>query len=315
MSELRKAIEEYLALRRSLGAQLRGADSALQKFATFAENEGASHVTIDLALRWARQCHGKAPDTWAWRLQMVRGFASWHSVSDLRTEIPPQDLLPYHYRRKPPYIYRDEEIERLVVAARKLPSSKGLRGSTYSTLFGLLAVTGMRLGETLALDQEDVNLDERVLTIRMTKFRKSRLVPLHESTCERLAVYTEERDRRILRPATDAFFVSEQGTRVTHWAARYNFAQVSRHVGLRAPVKGRRHGHGPRLHDMRHRFVARTLVDWYRAGIDVEREMPRLATYLGHGHVNETYWYLEAVPELLQLATQRLVKGRKEVDP
>jgi integrase len=149
----------------------------------------------------------------------------------------------------------------------------------------------------------------------MTKFRKSRLVPLHESTGKMLVDYAKERDRIFLRLATVAFFVSERGIRITHWAARYNFAQVSRNVGLRVPVKGRRHGHGPRLHDMRHRFVTRTLVDWYRAGIDVEREIPRLATYLGHVHANETYWYLAAVPELLELATQRLVESGKEIDP
>lgn len=315
MSELRKALEEYIALRRCLGARLRGVDSALRKFIAFAENEGASHVTIDVALRWAIQCNGKDPATSASRLQMVRGFAAWHSVSDSRTEIPPKNLLPHRYRRKTPYIYSDEEIEKLVLSARYLPSSTGLRGPTYSTLFGLLAVTGMRLCEALALNREDVDLQEKILTIRMTKFHKSRLVPIHESTCEILAAYAEERDRVFLRQVTGAFFISERGTRVTHWAARYNFAKVSRSIGLRAPVKGRRHGHGPRLHDMRHRFVARTLVDWYRAGIDVERELPRLATYLGHAHVNDTYWYVEAVPELLELATERLVNGRKEMDP
>jgi len=315
MSDLRKALEEYIALRRCLGARLRGVDSALRKFVAFAENEGASYVTIDLALRWVRQCNGKDPATSASRLQMVRGFATWHSISDSRTGIPPKGLLPHRYRRKTPYIYSDEEIEKLVLAARKLPSSKGLRGPTYSILFGLLAVTGMRLCEALALDREDVDLKERVLAIRLTKFRKSRFVPIHESTCEILAAYAEKRDRIFLKLVTDAFFISEQGTRVTHWATRYNFAKVSRNVGLRVPIKGRRHGRGPRLHDMRHRFVARTLVDWYRAGIDVERAIPRLATYLGHVHANETYWYLEAVPELLELATQRFVNGRKEIRP
>jgi integrase len=315
MSELRQAFEEYLALRRSLGARLRGVDSALRKFVTFVESEGSSYITTDLALRWAMQSHTKEPATWASRLQMVRGFAVWHSANDPRTDIPPKGLLPHRYRRKPPYIYTDGEIEKLLLVARDLPCSTGLRGATYSTLFGLLAVTGMRLNEALALDRDDVDLDEGLLTIRMTKFRKSRLVPIHESTCEMLADYADDRDRIVRRPATAAFFVSQRGTRITQWAAEYTFAKVSRNVGLRAPVKGRRHGHGPRLHDMRHRFVARTLVDWYRAGIDVEREIPKLATYLGHVHANETYWYLEAVPELLELATQRLVKGRKEIDP
>jgi integrase len=172
----------------------------------------------------------------------------------------------------------------------------------------------MRVSEVLALDREDVNLKEGILMIRRTKFGKSRLVPLHESTRQVLAGYARARNQVVRRPTNVAYFVSEGGTRVTQWSTRYNFAKVSREVGLRPPVKGRRHGHGPRLHDMRHRFAARTLVDWYRAGVDVEREIPKLSTYLGHVHVNDTYWYIEAVPELLELATRRLER-RKEVQP
>ena len=170
----------------------------------------------------------------------------------------------------------------------------------------------MRVSEALAFDREDVNLDEGILKIRRTKFGKSRFVPVHESTRQVLADYTCERERVVRQPTTDAFFLSERGTRVTEWATRYNFAKVSREIGLRPPEKDRRHGHGPRLHDMRHRFAVRILVGWYRAGVDVEREIPKLATYLGHVHVNETYWYLEAVPELLELATRRLER-RAEV--
>lgn len=315
MSQLRKALEEYIALRRSLGTKLQGVDSGLRKFVSFAESEGAIHITADLALRWARQSNGREPGTWAGRLQMVRGFATWRSATDPQTEIPSKGLLPFRYRRKPPYIYSDEEIERLLTAARKLPSSKGMRGATYSTLFGLLAVTGMRLSEALALEREDIDLGEGIVTIRLTKFHKSRLVPIHESTRRALSDYAEQRDRVFPRPICPAFFVSDVGSRPTCWAAEYNFAKVSQEVGLRKPMERHRHGHGPRLHDMRHRFAARTLVDWYRAGLDVEREMPRLATCLGHVHVNETYWYLEAVPELLELATQRLVNADKEIDP
>ncbi len=172
----------------------------------------------------------------------------------------------------------------------------------------------MRISEALALDKEDVDLEEGVLRIRQSKFRKSRFVPVHVSTRDVLADYAKERDRIFPRPKSIAFFVSERGTRVTQWAARDNFAIVSREIGIRFRTPGRRVGHGPRLHDMRHRFAARTLVDWYRAGIDVEREIHKLSTYLGHVHVNETYWYLEAVPELLELATQRLMEENKEVD-
>jgi len=312
MSGLRGAVEEYLALRQRLGAKLRGVDSRLRTFAAFAEHERAAHVTVDLALRWAQQSTGNELATVAARLQMVRGFARWRRVTDPRTEVPPKDLLPARYHRKRPYLYSDEEVGTLLQAARHLPSSVGLRGLTYSTLFGLLVVTGMRVSEAVALDREDVNLHDGILAIRRTKFHKSRLVPVHASTREVLRDYAAKRDRALPRRTTAAFFVSEKGTRVSQWAAGYTFVKVSGQIGLRPPIRGHRYGHGPRLHDLRHRFAARTLVDWYRSGVDVERELPRLATYLGHVHVNETYWYLEAVPELLELATQRLLGGRKE---
>ena len=180
---------------------------------------------------------------------------------------------------------------------------KGLRALTYTTLFGLLAVTGMRVNEVLHLDKPDVDLDQGVLTIRRTKFGKSRHVPVHLSTVGRLKEYAEKRDLVVRKPASQAFFLSE-------WIARYTFAKLSQQLGFRRKAKG--HGRGPRLHDMRHRFAAHTLVRWYRQGLDVERELPKLATYLGHVHINETYWYLEAVPELLQLATDRLLDSGKE---
>jgi integrase/recombinase XerD len=314
MSTLREASEQYLQLRRDLGCKLHGAGCLLQNFVDFAEREGASHVTTDLALRWAQQPSGVQPVTWASRLRVVRRFAVWLSASDRRTEVPPPGLLPGRYLRKRPYIYSDAEIRDLVRTAGQLASAAGLKGRTYATIFGLLAVTGMRVSEVLALDREDVDLEEGILRIRRTKFGKSRLVAVHDSTREVLAEYARERDRVVRRPAAPAFFLSEGGRRVMGWSARYNFAKVSREVGLRAPTANRRHGRGPRLHDMRHRFAVCTLLEWYRAGLDVEREIPKLATYLGHVHANETYWYLEAVPELLELAAHRL-ESLKEVEP
>ena len=314
MSQLREAAEQYLRLRRDLGCQLREAGRLLHDFLAFAEREGASHITTDLAIRWAQRPAGVQPVTWALRLRVVRRFAVWLSATDRRTEVPPDGLLPGRYVRRRPYIYSDAEIADLVETAGRLTSAARLKGRTYATIFGLLAVTGMRVSEVLALDREDVDLGEGVLRVRRTKFGKSRLVAVHDSTCQALADYARARDRVVHRPATTAFFLSEGGDRVTGWAARYNFAKVSREIGLRAPAGGRRHGRGPRLHDMRHRFAVCTLLRWYRSGVDVEREIPKLATYLGHVHVNETYWYLEAVPELLGLAARRLA-GPEEVEP
>ena len=313
MSTLRQAAEQYLQLRRDLGCKLRETGRLLEDFVAFAERKGAPHVTTDLALHWAQQPAGVQPATWASRLRIVRRFALWLSAADRRTEVPLAGLLPGRYVRRRPYIYSDAEIKDLVRAAGQLASAAGLRGRTYATLFGLVAVTGMRISEVVALDREDVDLDEGILRIRRTKFGKSRLVAVHDSTRQVLAEYARERDRIVRRPAAPAFFLSEGGDRVTACAARDNFAKVSREVGLRAPTAGR-HGRGPRLHDMRHRFAVCTLLRWYRAGIDVEREIPKLATYLGHVHVNETYWYVEAVPELLELAARRLERP-EEVEP
>ena len=314
MSKLRETSEQYLQLRRELGYKLRGPGRLLRNFVAFAERESVDHVTTNLALRWAQQPPSAQPATWAARLGVVRRFTVWLSASDRRTEVPPAGLLPGRFRRQRPYIYSDAEIQNLVRAAGRLPSTTGLKGRTLSTIFGLLAVTGMRVSEALALDREDVDLKEGVLRVRRTKFGKSRLVAVHESTCQILADFARQRDRVVQRPATAAFFLSEKRGRVTEWTARYNFAKVSREVGLRGPTTNCRHGRGPRLHDMRHRFAVCTLLGWYRAGIDVEREIPKLATYLGHVHVNETYWYIEGVPELLELATRRL-ESPKEMKP
>jgi integrase len=224
-------------------------------------------------------------------------------------------LVGQRYRRKPPQRFRDHEIAALIQRAAALVSAKHLRGRTYATLFGLLAVTGLRINEALHLDRSDVDLDTGVLLIRRTKFGKSRLVPIHATTTEALRVYGDARDRALKTWTTPAFFLSERATRITEWSARYTFAVISRAIGLRSPTHGGRHGHGPRIQDLRHRFAAETLIRWYRAALDVDRELPKLSTYLGHVHTADTYWYLEAIPELVQLAADRLASTPLEVTP
>jgi integrase len=306
VKRLEHALKDYLRIRRRLGFLLREPETSLRDFVAFLRAQRASYISTALALRWATQPTQVQPATWACRLSMVRRFAIWLSAFEPRTEIPPTGLLPYRYRRTLPYIYGDEEITRLLRGTQHLPSYKGLRARTFTTLFGLLVATGMRVNEALSLDRPDVELDRGILYIRRTKFGKSRYVPVHFSTVDALKHYARARDRLFPVPVTPAFFISERGSRVPDWVARYTFAKVSQQVGLRPSATG--HGRGPRLHDMRHRFAVCTLVRWYRAGLDVERELPKLATYLGHVHVNDTYWYLEAVPELLQLATDRLIQ-------
>jgi integrase len=312
MSTLRDAIESYLALRRGLGSQLRDPARRLRHFADFLEGEAADVVTTELALRWATAAAGVTAATWAQRLGDVRRFATWLSATDPRTEVPPHGLLPYRYLRSPSYIYSNDEIDRIVQEATRLPSPLGLRALTYSTLFGLLASTGLRLGEAIALDRDDVDTRAGVLAIRHAKFGKSRFVPTHDSTSRALQRYARQRDSLVANPLSPAFLLAEGGARLTQDSARYNFVVVSRAIGLRRPGHGRHYGHGPRLHDMRHRLAVSTLVRWYREGRDVERELPKLSTYLGHVHVADTYWYLQGVPELLQRATERATSPRED---
>jgi integrase/recombinase XerD len=307
MSKLRQALHEYLAVRRALGFRLKEQARELHNFVDFAEEEKASFITRDLALRWATQSPHAQPVSWAIRLGFVRRFAEYRSATDLRTEIPPPGFLPHRYRRKPPYVYSEEEIQKLIEAAKQLRSPRGLRATTFSTLFGLLAVVGMRISECLTLDQQDVDLAEGILHIRHSKFGKSRLVPLHPSTRDVLKHYATLRDRTFQRPKDTSFFVSERGKRLSGSYVHDTFLKLSRRIGLRGP----RARHGPRIHDLRHGFAIRTLLQLYRKGADVERALPVLATYLGHVGVASTYWYLTATPELLRLASGRL--DRKEV--
>lgn len=302
MSELQTALKDYLAVRRQLGFRLRDEESLLAKFILFIEQRGASFITIDLALSWAMQPKNVLPAWWAKRLSMVRGFAQYLRGGDTRTEIPPQGLLPHRYRRRSPYIYGDEQIRQLIESAQQLPSRIGLRPYTYSTLFGLIAVTGMRMLESIRLKCEDVDLKKGILAINDTKFGKSRLVPINGSTQRALKQYERQRNQIYPNPLYPSFFLSDQGGWLTGWIVRHTFVKLSRQIGLRALSDS----HGPRLHDFRHTFAVRTILNWYRSGIDVEPQIPRLATYLGHTHVSDTYWYLSAVPELMQIAAMRL---------
>lgn len=310
MSPLREALTQYVAVRRALGTQLREPAVTLGHFVEFLEREGAEFITLDLALRWATKPHGVQHATWARRLTGVRRFAAWLRATDPRTQVPPSRLLDGRRPRHQSHIFTDQETAQLMAAASRLSSPKGLRGHTYTTLIGLLATTGLRPGEALALQCADVDLRHGILCIRQTKFGKSRFVPVHESTRAALAGYATRREACGGRDPHDTFFVSERKRRLPSCTARRTFARLSCAVGLRAMTARRRFGRGPRLQDFRHTFATRTLVAWYRAEVDVERELPTLSTYLGHVDVAHTYWYISAVPELLQLATERLCERR-----
>jgi integrase/recombinase XerD len=303
MNTLRQAVQEYFTLRRSLGFKLRDAGKLLQAYVKFMEEQRAPYITTKLALAWAQQPSAVQPAEWARRLSVVRIFARHRSATDPRTQIPPEGLLPYRPKRARPYLYSAQEIRCFLRAALSLPARGGLRPWTYHCLFGLLSVTGMRIGEARNLELQDVDLRTGVLTIRSGKFGKSRLIPIHASTRRVLADYLARRDRRwAARPVSSYVFLSNWGNQLDGGEIHRTFYALSRQIGLR----GRSDSHGPRLHDMRHRFAVMTLLRWYRSGKDVERKLPYLSAYLGHVHVSDTYWYLSAWPELMREAMSRL---------
>ncbi|MEI8702936.1 tyrosine-type recombinase/integrase [Mesorhizobium sp. ISC15] len=305
MSRLRTALERYVGMRQGLGYKYHGPARRLSDFVTFMEARGAETVTTALAMKWVTLI-GRQP-SWSIRLTDVRCFAQHLAHFDPMTEVPPRDAVS-PARRAKPYIYNDAEITALLAAALSLPPANALRRWTYHCLFGLIAVAGLRHSEALDLRRDDVDLDQGILTIRETKFGKSRLVPLHATTVAVLSDYAARRDAHLVAPRSPYFFVAEQGGRLLHQYVHRVFWQLSRQIGLRQ--RGQRNG--PRIHDLRHRFAVQALTNWYRAGEDVERELPVLSTFLGHANVRDTYWYLSAAPELMTHAA-RLLDERWEV--
>jgi integrase len=272
----------------------------LEGFVEFLERAGAQRISTELALEWARLPVHAHPHYWRQRLGVARGFARHLATIDPASEVPSKDLLPGHRPRIAPYIYTDEEIAALIAAARRLRPP--LRAARHQTLIGLLAVTGIRPGEALGLDRQDVDLRHGVLHVRAGKQKKQREIPLHDTTTSALREYGRRRDARFPTPSTPAFFISARGRRLARSELNQTFTKLIREVGL----EGRGARARPRPHDLRHAFAVRTLLEWQQAGEDIDRRMPLLSTYLGHVDPASTYWYLEAVPELLELISRRL---------
>lgn len=304
MSTLREALTEYISMRRALGYKLRMPANALPKFVSFLEEKQASFITTSLALEWAQQPATAQASLWAQKLGWVRGFALYRSASDNRTEIPPFSLLPHKAKRVRPYLYTDIEIQQLLQAALELEDASEIRRRTLYCVLGLLAVSGMRVNEALKLKVTNIDFDAEVLTVEDAKFGKSRLIPLHASTRKALSEYKCLRDEFLGNRKSQFFFINNVGNRLDDGTLRRIFYLLSRQVGLRKANAN----HGPRLLDLRHRFAVRTMLNWYQNGEDVERRLPVLSTFLGHVHVNDTYWYLSAYPELMGEAVMRLEK-------
>ncbi len=300
--DLLHSAQEYLALRRALGFRLYHETWLLPDFVGFLTAHDSAFITTDLAVQWAQQPADASARWCAKRLAVIRCFARHQRAFDPRTEIPSPDLIPYRANRRHPHLYTQAEIAALMRGARTLRPA--VMAATYETLLGLLAITGMRVGEALALDDGDVDWGRSLIQVRHAKFHKARLVPLHASALAALRGYVARRDRLCVRLGP-WLFTSTVGTRVIH----QNFLHVFRRLVGRAGL-GDSRASRPRLHDLRHAFAVDTLRDWYRSGIDVERRLFSLSTYLGHVSPTSTYWYLTATPDLLALAGKRLERWR-----
>jgi integrase/recombinase XerD len=306
MSPLRSALRDYLTIRRQLGFKLEQDGRMLESFVDFLEEAGAAQITTGLALAWARRSGEAHSYHCRQRLSVVRSFARHLATIDPDSEVPPEDLLPAHRRRATPHIYSPVEIAALMGAARKL--TPPLRAASFETVIGLLAASGVRIGEALALERDDVDLKEGALHVRTAKRNSAREVPLHASTTEALRRYARLRDRRRPKPQTPAFFLGARGERLMVRTFECTFRKLIQETGLEGRGARRR----PRPHDLRHTFAVLTLLDWYRTEEDVDRKMPLLSTYLGHVSPSSTYWYLQAAPELLELVSGRLDRLQTE---
>ncbi|MFE3646118.1 tyrosine-type recombinase/integrase [Streptomyces sp. NPDC059169] len=310
MTDLHQAVEDYLRLRRSLGHQMAEAAYLLPDFVRFMNSRGEQTVTVAAALDWVKTREPEVITTVSpRRITAVRGFTRYLSGIDPETEVPPLGLVPYNQRRGQIFLYSDADIAAIMTAAKEtIPQP--LRAATYHTLIGLLAASGLRIGEAIKLDRDDVDWTEGVLHIRESKFGKSRLVPLQDSTTNALREYDTLREGLMPRPKDAAFFISLTGKRLIYACVHPVFRALvdTAGVGLDAP-------HRPRIHELRHTFAVRTLLHWYRTEDNVQAKIPSLSTYMGHREPACTYWYLSAAPELLALAAARRDGVRRAARP
>jgi len=303
VKSLQISVRNYLAMRRALGFKLQRHEAHLIDFVGFMRRHHARRITGKWMVQWVRENPSTDPCYQGLRFGAVRTFAIYHSTIDPRTEVPPADLMPRTRGSNRFYLYSDEEIQRLLAETLmyRVGATSISRWVRY-TLYGLLSVTGLRIGEALRLNVADVDLDQGILTIRGSKFGKSRLVPVHSSTRTALRRYLQRRNDYFNRSDIEPFFVSRHGTRMSHNDAWKSLVRMSRKIGLRGPADR----HGPRLHDFRHRVAVQAMLRCYRSGADPERRLPALSTYLGHGDLRHTYWYLHQNPALMKQAVGRL---------
>ena len=303
-------VQEYLDFRRSLGYELYIPGQLLMSFARYADKTGhRGPLTANLIIQWVNLSKGAEPSYLARRFQFVRDFAKYRALSDPATEVPSPGIVGKPERRKPPHIYSDKEIESLLQAASQLIPRNSIRPITFTTLFGLLLSTGLRISEALHLMLKDVDFKAEMLTIRATKFKKNRLVPIHSTTASALRHYARVRNRICPQTTCNSFFLNSRATAVTRKQVHNTFYFLRRKLGWHQEGRARL----PRVHDMRHTFVVRRMLAWYEEGIDIDREVAALSTYIGHSRVTHTYWYFTAVPELLAVVGTRFEHFARKV--
>ncbi len=300
MKSLQEHVDDYLRLRRALGFKLERDGQILPQLASYLQAAGVSTVKCELAISWALQPAGAHPRYWAARLTIARGFAAYMQTIEPATEVSPAGVFAVRYQRPTPYLWSGQEVCRLLGQARALRPP--LRAASYEALLGLLAVTGMRVGEAIALQRADVDLGEGVITIseQIAKRGRARLIPLHPSTVDALDRYAAARGRLCPKPRSSAFFLSGAGTPIDRSSVSKTLGKITTALGLRTASVH------PRIHDLRHSFAVNTLIGWQRSGGRTDERIIALSTYLGHASPAETYWYLTATPELMQAAAQRL---------
>lgn len=303
-------VEAYVAYRHSHGFKLATDETQLKSFARFADEINTDyHLTVDLATVWAKTSLQSTPLTWARRIDVLRGFARYCLREDPATEIPPQHVLGPAHRRLVPHIYTESELITLLDATNTLAPQQGLRPATCRCIFGLLAASGLRISEALALACADADLEVGVLRIREAKFHRQRLVPLHRSVTAQMREYAHTREKLVPHPMCDHFFLRDDGHAVNQAGLLYALHLLCRQLGWQP--RGDYPNH--RLHDLRHTFIVRSTLRFYEQGIEVDRAVLALSIYVGHAHVTDTYWYFTGIPELMAIAAERFHRYAVEV--
>lgn len=301
MKTISQAVEDYIDLRRAYGLSFKGPPSNLRSFAQFCSRKRHRNVTVTAVLDWVQTFPKSTSLTVSQRIRHIRGFASYWKAYDPKTETLPNELSKECSKRNKPHIYTPQEIQKIIDCCKKLGAERGqsnpIRGKTFSTMFGLIACTGLRRSEATNLKRSHVDFKNSTILIEMTKFKKSRLIPIHPSALLKLKSYDQYRDRVMPKVKCDNFFVMNRGQAVDGDSIFYAFVHACKKAGIRATIEGKGY---PRIHDLRHTFVVHVILQWLKDGLDIHTMMPALSTYLGHAEPSDTYWYLTGVPELMR---------------